>query len=322
MKKALLLSASSLTLLTSLNGVASAEQTHVVKEDAKLSEVAALFATTTDEIKNLNQLNQDEVKKDTSLVLPDTDVVEVKAGDTLKSIAKAHNITLDTLYKLNPGVSHVILPGDILAVSEKGAAHLEALYTGKAVPTEAQASQSKQDTTAPKAAANYDAPANTTAAPVNYTSDAAYNSYNTNYTSYEAPAYNATETYSAPAASYSAPSYQTSAPSYYSGANLYTAGQCTYYAFSRAGGNIGSTWGNANNWANAAAAAGRTVNNTPAAGSIMQSSAGAYGHVAYVEGVNSDGSVRVSEMNYGYGPGVVTSRTISAGQAGGYNYIH
>ena len=69
MKKALLLSASSLTLLTALNGVASAEQTHVVKEDAKLSEVAALFATTTDEIKSLNKLSQDEVKKDTALVL-------------------------------------------------------------------------------------------------------------------------------------------------------------------------------------------------------------------------------------------------------------
>ncbi|UXR37505.1 CHAP domain-containing protein [Staphylococcus simulans] len=311
MKKALLLSASSLTLLTALNGVASAEQTHVVKEDAKLSEVAALFATTTDEIKSLNKLSQDEVKKDTALVLPDTDVVEVKAGDTLKSIAAAHKISLDQLYKLNPGVTHIILPGDILAVSDKGAAHLEALHTGKAVPQTEQKSG--------QATANYDAPAHATSAPVNYTADAAYN---TSYTSYEAPSYNYSQSYSAPTTSYSAPSYQTSAPSYYSGANLYTAGQCTSYAFDRAGGKVGSTWGNANNWANAAAAAGHTVNNIPAAGSIMQSSAGAYGHVAYVEGVNSDGSVRVSEMNYGYGPGVVTSRTISAGQASGYNFIH
>ena len=54
----------------------------------------------------------------------------------------------------------------------------------------------------------------------------------------------------------------------------------------------------------------------------MQSSAGAYGHVAYVESVNSNGSIRVSEMNYGHGPGVVTSRTISASQAASYNFIH
>ena len=65
-----------------------------------------------------------------------------------------------------------------------------------------------------------------------------------------------------------------------------------------------------------------TVNNTPKAGAIMQTTQGAYGHVAYVESVNSNGSVRVSEMNYGYGPGVVTSRTISASQAAGYNFIH
>ena len=103
--------------------------------------------------------------------------------------------------------------------------------------------------------------------------------------------------------------------------NLYTSGQCTYYVFDRVGGKIGSTWGNANNWANAAARSGYTVNNSPAKGAILQTSQGAYGHVAYVE-VNSNGSIRVSEMNYGHGAGVVTSRTISASQAASYNYIH
>ncbi|EJD5667611.1 CHAP domain-containing protein [Staphylococcus pseudintermedius] len=107
-----------------------------------------------------------------------------------------------------------------------------------------------------------------------------------------------------------------------SSANLYTVGQCTYYVFDRVGGTIGSTWGNASNWASAAAAAGYTVNNRPSAGAILQTTQGAFGHVAYVESVGSDGSIRVSEMNYGYGPGVVTSRTISASQAASYNYIH
>ena len=85
---------------------------------------------------------------------------------------------------------------------------------------------------------------------------------------------------------------------------------------------IGSTWGNANNWANAAASAGYTVNNSPSQGAILQTSQGAFGHVAYVESVNSNGSITVSEMNYGHGVGVVTSRTISASQAASYNYIH
>nr|WP_263314915.1 CHAP domain-containing protein [Mammaliicoccus sp. Marseille-Q6498] len=109
-----------------------------------------------------------------------------------------------------------------------------------------------------------------------------------------------------------------------SSANLYTAGQCTYYVFDKKmqdGDPISSTWGNANQWASNAAADGHTVDNTPKKGSILQSSAGAYGHVAYVENVNSDGSIEVSEMNY-QGEGVVSNRTISASEAGSYNYIH
>ncbi len=69
--------------------------------------------------------------------------------------------------------------------------------------------------------------------------------------------------------------------------------------------------GNASNWANAAASSGYTVNNTPKVGAIMQTTQGYYGHVAYVEGVNSNGSVRVSEMNDGHGAGVVTSYNFS-----------
>ena len=61
-------------------------------------------------------------------------------------------------------------------------------------------------------------------------------------------------------------------------------------------------------------ASGYTVNNSPSLGAILQTSQGAYGHVAYVESVGSDGSVTVSEMNYGHGVGVVTSRTISFSQ--------
>lgn len=105
-----------------------------------------------------------------------------------------------------------------------------------------------------------------------------------------------------------------------SGANYYTAGQCTYYVYDKVGGSVGNTWGNANNWANAAAQAGYTVNNTPKAGAVMQTTQGAYGHVAYVENVGNDGSVTVSEMNY-QGVDVVSTRTIPASQASSYNYI-
>ena len=106
-----------------------------------------------------------------------------------------------------------------------------------------------------------------------------------------------------------------------SGSNAYTAGQCTYYVYDKVGGKIGSNWGNASNWANAAAQDGYNVSNSPKQGAIMQTSQGVFGHVAYVENVNSDGSIKVSEMNYNGGPGNVSTRTISASQAGSYNYI-
>jgi surface antigen len=71
----------------------------------------------------------------------------------------------------------------------------------------------------------------------------------------------------------------------------------------------GGKWGNAYNWDDNASRLGITVNNTPSVGAIAQWNekevAGGLGHVAYVEKVNSDGTVNVSEYNFsnkcGYG---------------------
>lgn len=80
--------------------------------------------------------------------------------------------------------------------------------------------------------------------------------------------------------------------------------------------------GNARDWARGAAARGYSVNRTPSAGSIFQTSSGWYGHVGYVEAVNGDGSITVTEMNYGYVPYRVIRATIPAGSVGNFNYIH
>ena len=80
--------------------------------------------------------------------------------------------------------------------------------------------------------------------------------------------------------------------------------------------------GNARDWARGAAARGYSVNRTPSAGEIFQTSSGWYGHVGYVEAVNADGSITVTEMNYGYVPYRVIRATIPAGSVGNFNYIH
>lgn len=137
----------------------------------------------------------------------------------------------------------------------------------------------------------------------------------------------------APAPSYSPDSYGGSTGSrlntnvYASAGNRYAYGNCTWYVYERRaqlGKPVGSFWGNANTWASSARMAGYTVNNTPAAGAVLTDQAGYYGHVAVVERVLPNGDVYITEMNnYAYGGfGIVNDRTISAGQAAAYQYIH
>lgn len=107
--------------------------------------------------------------------------------------------------------------------------------------------------------------------------------------------------------------------------NLYDWGQCTWHVFNRraeTGQPISTYWYNAENWASNSQADGYTVNSQPTPGSILQTYEGPVGHVAYVEQVNGDGSILVSEMNYTTPPGVVGYRTIPASMVSSYNYIH
>ena len=100
----------------------------------------------------------------------------------------------------------------------------------------------------------------------------------------------------------------------------YVAGQCTQWAWYNRQ-DLPGQLGNANAWARNAAAYGYTVNHTPSAGAVIQTGAGWYGHVGYVEAVNPDGSIVMSEMNYGVPYRVIRS-TIPASAVGNYNYIH
>lgn len=90
-------------------------------------------------------------------------------------------------------------------------------------------------------------------------------------------------------------------------------------------------WGNAYSWDDGARAAGYRVDNSPAADTIGQVDGYPYGHVFWVESVNSDGSINVTEYNNAYATylysgeshyGDFGARTIPAGEVGHYNYIH
>ena len=126
-----------------------------------------------------------------------------------------------------------------------------------------------------------------------------------------------TQSWNTPSTSYSSPVFNH--------ANLYDWGQCTWHVFNKrqaAGRPISTYWWNANVWDDNALRDGYTVNNRPAVGAILQSDLGYYGHVAYVERINADGSLLVSEMNFNGGVGIQTYRTIPSYSVYSYKYIH
>lgn len=89
-----------------------------------------------------------------------------------------------------------------------------------------------------------------------------------------------------------------------------------------------STWqtcfkslGKCKNWYYNAKRSGYRTGHTPKRYAVMQSTAGYYGHVAVVERVYSNGSIKVSEYNYNR-PSAYGTRYLSKWSARNYNYIY
>ncbi len=79
--------------------------------------------------------------------------------------------------------------------------------------------------------------------------------------------------------------------------------------------------GNANQWPGDARAAGIATGSTPQAHSVAIWNVGAFGHAMWVEAVNSDGSIYVSQYNYDY-KGHYSEMYVPASQAHSFTYIY
>lgn len=108
----------------------------------------------------------------------------------------------------------------------------------------------------------------------------------------------------------------------------YGCNQCVSYTAWKMGQVIGyvpSYWGNANMWPASARAAGFKTGSSPKAGSLGVMSPGAYGHIVYVESINSDGTINISQYNEwinGKGFGHFSTRTgVSPGTYDTYIYL-
>ncbi|EPE2440974.1 CHAP domain-containing protein, partial [Enterococcus faecalis] len=115
----------------------------------------------------------------------------------------------------------------------------------------------------------------------------------------------------------------------YDTSNSYAWGNCTQYVYNRItqlGKHIDLTMGNGKDWSVTGQARGYEVSRTPQAGTAVSFPTGVlgadpvYGHVAFVEKVNQDGSIYISEMNV-QGLNVVSTRTIAATQTSMLSYI-
>ncbi len=108
----------------------------------------------------------------------------------------------------------------------------------------------------------------------------------------------------------------------------YGCRQCVSYTAWKVGqrtGDFPRYWGNANMWPNSARKAGYNTGGTPRANSVGVISAGAYGHVVWVEAVNGDGTIDISQYNYynagGPGWGHYSKMRVSAATYDTYIYF-
>lgn len=223
--------------------------------------------------------------------------VTVNSGDSLSSIAKQHDTTWVRIFNANKSIKHpdMINPGDVIVVpvtpkTEKKQDRYEFFSRAAKAATEARLKEeaAKQEAERQRQAAQL-AAQQAVQQQVRITQQQRQPQVAAQQPTPVAPA--------APAPSH----YTTNA------GNRYAWGYCTWYVYNKKP-NIGSFWGNAANWPNAARAAGFAVNNHARVGAIAVQG----NHVAYVEAVNGS-MITISEMNFNGGIGVVNTRTVPAG---------
>ncbi len=111
--------------------------------------------------------------------------------------------------------------------------------------------------------------------------------------------------------------------------NGYNYGFCTWHVANRraaVGNPLPMNLGNASSWYRNAIANGMSVGDTPRTWAVLwhvnTRIAGGLGHVGFVERVNADGSILVSDMNYTAGWGHISERVIQPSEFGDYRFIY
>jgi len=342
MKKKLTFAAITATAAASAYSYQAGAAEHRVKAGESLWSIANQYNTSVAQLKTLNNLSSNlifpnqslQVSRSVSNTRPTTvqtvnrpavqggrNTYTVVSGDSLSLIAYRHNTSVNELMRLNNLTGYLIFPGQRLKVS--GTTTTVSTTRPTAVTSNATSHVVKPGEYLSLIANRYGITVAQLKSLNGLTSDLIFPNQRLVV---KGNAVQGTPTVS-PVASRAPVS--TTVTNYvtpvFAHSNLYDYGQCTWYVFNKRasmGKGISTYWWHARNWANGAIKDGYTVNRTPAYGAIAQTSDGYYGHVAFVERVNGDGTILVSEMNYATGVGVIGYRTLNQWQVSRYVFIH
>ncbi len=342
MKKKLIFAATTATAAASAYSYQADAAEHRVKAGESLWSIANQYNTSVAQLKTLNNLSSNLIFPNQSLQVsksvsntrtatPQTtnrpavqgggNTYTVVSGDSLSLIAYRHNTSVNELMRLNNLTGYLIFPGQRLKVS--GTTTTVSTTRPTAVTSNATSHVVQSGEYLSLIASRYGITVAQLKSLNGLTSDLIFPNQRLVV---KGNAVQGTPTVS-PVASRAPVS--TTVTNYvtpvFAHSNLYDYGQCTWYVFNKRasmGKGISTYWWHARNWANGAIKDGYTVNRTPAYGAIAQTSDGYYGHVAFVERVNGDGTILVSEMNYATGVGVIGYRTLNQWQVSRYVFIH
>lgn len=342
MKKKLIFAATTATAAASAYSYQADAAEHRVKAGESLWSIANQYNTSVAQLKTLNNLSSNLIFPNQSLQVSKSvsntrsataqttnrpavqsggNTYTVVSGDSLSLIAYRHNTSVNELMRLNNLTGYLIFPGQRLKVS--GTTTTVSTTRPTAVTSNATSHVVQSGEYLSLIASRYGITVAQLKSLNGLTSDLIFPNQRLVV---KGNAVQGTPTVS-PVASRAPVS--TTVTNYvtplFAHSNLYDYGQCTWYVFNKRasmGKGISTYWWHARNWANGAIKDGYTVNRTPAYGAIAQTSDGYYGHVAFVERVNADGTILVSEMNYATGVGVIGYRTLNQWQVSRYVFIH
>lgn len=340
MKKKIIFAATtaSAAVATYSHHVQAAE--HKVQPGESLWSIANQYGTSIDQLKSLNQLSSNLIfpyqtlkvsSEVTQLNRPNAstnvshpqsttatgNIHIVQSGESLSIIAAKYNTTVAQIMKLNNLSGYLIFPNQKLKVSAAG-------NTTSTSSVNAKVHIVQHGEYLAKIANQYGVTVQSIKQWNNLSSNIIYSNQRLIVSGNAVPATIPTSgVQKAPSKVVTTP-VVTVTP-VFSHPNLYDYGQCTWYAFNKRaaiGKGISTYWWNANNWAAGARKDGYTVNNIPEVGALATTTDGPLGHVAFVERVNADGTIMVSETNYLTPSGVVGYRTLTLSQMSRYQFIH